>query len=234
MKNFLLLLLITASLPTQVSGQAWFRFRADFSIKEKLSGAAQGQLVTGTLFFDKNTGKINHQVVFPKHGNWLVSDTTLYEMIGDSVVSTQSVPPYSQYSLYRLILDQQLADFGLGKAGYTLSEMSQPDTNSVLTTWIPPARMKEQLGKIIVSRVRKTVDGVAFYDPKQVLLAKFYLKEYVVADDLPVPTKIIQIIYPPNGGAEYLRMVQFSQIVIDENSSDEKYDFKLPLSGTRR
>jgi hypothetical protein len=229
MQKLLLTILVWVCCMPILPAQAFFRFRADFSIKEKISGEAKGQLVTGTLFFDKNSGKINHQVTFPNRSNWLVQDTVLYEMSGDSLLSTQIIPAYSQYSIYRLMLDQQLNDFGLGKAGYTLTEHQQPDSSIVLTTWMPPAKFKDQLGKVVVSSNQKLVDGVAFYDPKQVLIAKFYLKDYVNAEDLPIPSKLIQIIYPGEGKPEYLRIVQFSHIQIDENGSDENYDFKLPL-----
>jgi hypothetical protein len=214
---------------TTVSAQSFFRFRADFSIKEKMSGASQGQLVTGTLFYDKNVQKINHQVAFPARGNWLVVDTLLYECSADSLLSVQTIAPYSQFSIYRLILDQQMSDFGLSKNGYTMTSVTG-DSTGTTAVWSPPNRMKDQLGKIVVYSKSKQVEGIAFFDAKSVLRAKFYLKDYTIVEDLAIPSKIIQIVYTEADNQEYLRIIQFSHIIIDENGSDDQYNPQLPAA----
>lgn len=225
-KHFRLWVFALLFAPLTLGAQEFFRFRADFSIKEKTTGAPQGQLVTGTVYFDKNVHKINHEVRFPERERWLVHDTTLYRVVADTLAERRSILPMSEFSIYNTILSQQLSDFGLGKGGYTLGSVEDAEGGKVISTWLPPAQLKQLLGKVVVVQEQKRVTGVAFYDQNEQLQGKFYFRDYVLVNDLPVPSKIYQILNKPDG--EFTRILEFKNVVINQPGDDEKYDFPLP------
>lgn len=207
--------------------QEYFRFKSEFSIKEKTAGQAQGTLILGTVYFDKNLHKINHDIRFPTKEQWLLLDTTMYRTIGDSLVSRKTVPPLGEFSMYNMILSQQIADFGMSKSGYTLGDVEEGTDGKILSTWLPPAQFKTILGKVIIMQEQKRVAAVAFYDKDDKVFSKYYFKDYIVVNDLPVPTKLIQIMYKPEG--DFTRMLEFKNITINEDTDDKKYDFPLPV-----
>jgi hypothetical protein len=223
------LLLLWLLLPTTTRAQEYYRFRADFSIKEKNKGDAQGKLITGVVYYDKNQRKINHNVRFPAREEWLLHDTTMYRMVADTLVSKRTIIPIVEYSMYSMILNQQLADYGMAKTGYELEGVEEAGEGKVLSTWLPPQQVRHLLGKVLIMQSQKRIDALAFYDKDDKVTGKFYFKEYAAVSDLQVPGKIYQITYLPDGG-EFTRILEFKNVVVNEASDDEKYDFRLPVA----
>ncbi len=112
----LFLLAISANILTAQS--EFYRFKSDFSIKEK-ERRKQGRLITGSIYYDKNLHKTAYHIRFPEPEQWLVRDSFMYRMKADTLVSQQMVPPVGEFSIFNMILSQQLNDFGLAKVGYT-------------------------------------------------------------------------------------------------------------------
>jgi hypothetical protein len=214
---------------TILSAQEYYRFRADFSIKEKVIGDAQGTLILGTIYYDKNLRKINHDITFPSREQWLLQDTNIYRIVADTLASKKGVLPIAEASIYNMVLSQQLADFGLAKSGYTLQSAEPSPDGGTISTWTPPDQLKQVLGKIIVKQVNKRIDAVAFYDKDQKIQGKYYFKEYQVIEDLPVPAKMYQILYLADG-KEFQRLLEFKNITINQTTDDAKYDFRVPAA----
>lgn len=211
-----------------VQAQEYYRFKADFSIKEKFVGDEKGQLITGTVYFDKNTRKVYHDIRFPAREKWLNHDTTMYKVVADTLASKRTTLPFGEFSVYNMILSQQLNDFGLNSGGYDLASVEEGANGQTTSTWNPKKELKELLGKVVLMQEQKRVTGVAIYAPTGELQGKFYFADYQMVEDLPVPGKIYQVFYPKETGKEFNRIITYKNIVINQQDEDEVYDFKLP------
>jgi len=92
----LLIPLITTGLKAQTE---FYRYKSDFSIKEKETGKEQGRLITGTVYYDKHQRKTLYDIRFPEPEKWLLQDTFLYRMKADTLLSKQTVPPVGEFSI---------------------------------------------------------------------------------------------------------------------------------------
>lgn len=219
----LLLLWIVQASPAV--SQDFFRFKSDFSIKEKEAGKDQGRLITGTIRYDKNLRKTSYQIRFPEPEQWLVRDTFMFRLKADTLVSQQVVPPVGEFSIFNMILSQQLNDFGLAKVGYTPGEV-ELDGNQVVSRWLPPEQFKQYLGPVAMAQENKRLTAAAFYDKEQALVSKFYFQDYTVQNGLPVPGKIYQIYYRPEG--EFVRIMSLKNVLINQSDEENLYDFAVP------
>jgi len=226
--RFILLMLLALSANTSKAQSEFYRFKSDFSIKEKETGKDQGRLITGSIYYDKNLHKTVYDIRFPEPEQWLVRDTFMYRMKGDSLVSQQMVPPVGEFSIFNMILSQQLNDFGLAKVGYTPGDVQQ-DGNQVISQWLPPVQLKTFLGPVSMAQENKRLTAAAFYDKDQKLVSKFYFKDYIVQNGLPIPGKIYQIFYREAG--EFVRIMTLKNIIINQADEDSTYDFNTPAGG---
>ncbi len=224
-----ILLLVLAFLAKNAPAQSeFYRFKSDFSIKEKETGKDQGRLITGAIYYDKNLHKTVYNIRFPEPEQWLVRDTFMYRMKADTLVSQQMVPPVGEFSIFNMILSQQLNDFGLAKVGYTPGDVQQ-DGNQVISQWLPPEQFKAYLGPVSMAQENKRLTAAAFYDKEQKLVSKFYFQDYTVQNGLPVPGKIYQIFYREAG--DFVRIMTLKNIIINQADEDSTYDFDIPAGG---
>ncbi len=223
-----LLLLVAFSVNGIQAQTEFYRFKSDFSIKEKETGKDQGRLITGTIYYDKNLHKTIYDIRFPEPEQWLVRDTLMYRMKADTLVAQQIVPPVGEFSIFNMILSQQLNDFGLAKVGYTPGDVQQ-DGKQVISQWLPPAQFKAYLGPVTMAQENKRLSAAAFYDKEKNLVSKFYFKDYSVQSGLPVPGKIYQLFYREAG--EFIRIMTLKNIIINQADEDSTYDFDIPAGG---
>lgn len=226
-KHIFLLAITTCCTCLSVTAQEYFRFKADFSIKEKIVGEEKGKLITGTVYYDANTRKVIHEITFPERETWINHDTLMYRIIKDSLVSKTVTGQIGEFSMYNMILSQQLNDFGLGQGGYTLAKVEESTEGKTTSTWEPIQQLKELLGKIILIQENKRVSAVAMFSVENLLRSKFYFQDYQIIEDLPVPGKIYQIAYLPDN-KEFNRITTYKNIIINQDAENEKYDYRIP------
>ncbi|MBK6995511.1 MAG: hypothetical protein IPH31_11495 [Lewinellaceae bacterium] len=223
-----LLLLLVFSINGIQAQTEFYRFKSDFSIKEKEAGKDQGRLITGAIYYDKNLHKTVYNIRFPEPEQWLVRDTFMYRMKADTLASQQIVPPVGEFSIFNMILSQQLNDFGLAKVGYTPGDVQQ-DGNQVISQWLPPEQFKAYLGPVTMAQENKRLSAAAFYDKEKKLVSKFYFQDYTMENGLPIPGKIYQIFYREAG--EFVRVMTLKNIIINQADEDSTYDFVVPAGG---
>ena len=227
--NRIMLLTLLAFLVNGIQAQTeFYRFKSDFAIKEKEAGKDQGRLITGAIYYDKNLHKTVYNIRFPEPEQWLVRDTFMYRMKADTLASQQIVPTVGEFSIFNMILSQQLNDFGLAKVGYTPGDVQQ-DGNQVISQWLPPDQFKAYLGPVTMAQENKRLSAAAFYDKEKKLVSKFYFQDYTVQNGLPVPGKIYQIFYREAG--EFVRVMTLKNIIINQTDEDSTYDFNVPAGG---
>jgi hypothetical protein len=206
--------------------QEYFRFKSEFSIKEKESDQERGRLVMGTVYYDLKLHKTAYHIRFPEREQWLVRDTLMYRILADTLASQRIVAPVGEFSIFAMILSQQMTDFGLSKIGYTAGEVTQ-DGSQVLSRWLPPAQFKEHLGAVVLAQEQKRLKAAAFYDSKDKLVSKFYFQDYELVEGLPVPGKVYQIFYRETG--EFVRIMALKNVAINQSDEENRYDFDIPV-----
>lgn len=219
--RFLFVILLALSGFSVCEGQQYMRIRADFSIKVK--NATGGQSLTmGQVYYDRNIRQLIYYVVFPEKETWITSDTLVYQVKNDKLVSKTGTFSMAEFTVFHLALNSHLQDYGLKNTRYIASEV-QREGDQVITTWSPPAQAREKLGNIHVSVKNKQLFGVVFQDPKNFVLRKQFFENYLVVGGLAFPTRIVEINI--SNGIESYQVTTYKNIVVDEMENNSKYSY---------
>ncbi len=218
---FILLKLLSI---TPSYGQQFYRFKADFSIKEKTSSGSSS-LVMGTVYYDKGIKKVVYDIKFPRKEIWLINGNNFYSIIDNKIAVNQKTPISSEQSIFNIALTGQLSDYGLKTTLYKL-ETVEKENNMVISTWMTEPKNRKLFGKIMMSHLQKRLSGLVFFDPANEILSKQTFKNYLNADGLEFPTEINQISYTKTG--KDFRSTTYKKIVINENNNSSWYNYTLP------
>ncbi len=219
------ILLIFFSLP--LSGQEYFRFGADLTLKEisRMADSTEQRLVVGKCTYDKTSDKLTYSLSFPYPEQWIIQDTFIYRIKDQRLIGKSSAPLLSEQNMFKMLLDQTFSEFGMMKSGYHLQGVKRHG-HQVFITYLPPAEFSEVLGSIVLIKEKKLLMGVIYYEPDGNLLFRQHLDDYQIIDGLPIPTTLAQVI--EKDGKEIKRMVSFSNVVINEPGHDQKYNPAIP------
>lgn len=201
-------------------GQNYYRISGEFSIKGRSDNEAQ--LVMGKFYFDKNEKIIVHDNHFPEKETWVTSDTSLYKIVEGKMVSRQTIPDLTEFSIYNMVLNNRLDNFGLDETVFSLEHI-ETDANMVITTWIPPKELKEGTGKIMISTVDKNMFGIIFFNPEDQIVKKQFFEDYLIVGGLAFPGKIVEITF--KDGTETYQVTNYKNIVLNDPDHEEMYRF---------
>ncbi|MCF8331078.1 MAG: hypothetical protein K9H84_01355 [Bacteroidales bacterium] len=202
-------------------GQFFFRFEAEFSIKSKTKDEEKGSLTLGRVYYDKNTGILVYDIRFPEPEVW-VSEDTVTRVYKDNLFSHQmSVNPYVKSTVFHLVLEGSLSDFGLGQSNYSI-ESTEKEEDMVITTWVPPSNVGV-LGNILTSTINNKLYGVVMKSPDDEIMSRQFFRKYTTVKGLSVPTEIVQIMYSEN--KKIYQMVKLSDIIINNTNNEEMYNY---------
>lgn len=223
MLKYLCLLFFFSSNP-QVDPDFFFRISTDFTIKAKTPTGEQ-QLTIGELFYDKNIKQIVYSVRFPEKETWVQRDTVLYKIIDSKVISKQSIPSGIELSIYNLVLNGNLSDYGLKKMRFKIIKVEKSE-GKVISTWEPPAQLKKYLGDILLSNVNQQLDGIVFKNNAGEVVARQFFRNYIKVKGLSFPQEIIKESYI--NGQKIYELTTFSNILINDISRGNIYNYKIP------
>lgn len=206
------------------TAQDHYRFKAEFSIKEKLEGEGS-QLIMGTVYYDKYVTKVVYDVQFPEPKTYVMKDTSLYILEAGEETEVLTAPPLSEYTFFHLLLQQQLKSFGLNEtnSGFELKDVERSD-GMVISTYEPLEQMQEVFGNVLVSLKRQQLYGVVIMDPDKTVMNKQIFREYIDKGGLQVPTEVIYFNYLDDGRV-HKKITTFKNIEINDPNEDDKYDF---------
>lgn len=221
----LLVLALIILLPENSFGQQFFRVSADFSIKEKITDGTS-KLIVGKVYYDLSAEKIIYDITFPEPETWVLQDTTLYRFQSNELLGKTSSFIIPNSSFFHYTLSGQLANFGLKDSGYTIIDVTKQE-EQILTTWEPKdEKVKNLMGKVIMSNLDKKLQAIAFYNPNNDLLSKQFYKAYINVSGCEFPTEITQINYHDQG--QNYQVTTYKNVVINEKGNEIIYDYKLP------
>ena len=123
----------------QGQAQDYFRFRADFSLKEisTFSDSLERRLIIGTCYFDKNLNKLTYDLTFPHPEKWIMEDSFIYTLREERLIDKAPVPPITEHNIFKMLLDQTFSEFGMMKSGYEIKQVRKID-GQVYMTYSPP------------------------------------------------------------------------------------------------
>ena len=164
-------------------GQVYHRVEADFSIKEAWNDTTS-RLVMGKVFFDKNEEKIVYKVDFPEPQMWVVEDSFFHTATQDTLISTPVPPEMLQLSVFNLVLQDELGDYGLTDSLYSKSKVERRN-GLIISTWKPHPRLAAVTGDILISRKGKLLYGVVFMNAAGEIVSKQFSETTRCQQDFP-------------------------------------------------
>ena len=208
---------------SEISAQNFYRISGEFSIKGKSENSAQ--LIMGKFYYDKNEKKIINVNVFPEKATWVTSDTNLYKIVDNKIVSRQTIPDFTPFSMYHMVLNNQLNNFGLDGSVFTLENVDSED-GLVISTWLPPRSMKKFAGKIMISSKDNNLYGIIFFNAENVIVKKQFFEDYSIHSGLAFPGKITEITYSADGKESY-QVTTYKNIVVNDHHEENLYHFNV-------
>jgi hypothetical protein len=204
----------------------FFRIKTDFIIKAK-SPTGEQQLTVGKIYYDKNVKQIVYDISFPEKEIWVQRDTVLYKIVNSKIIGKQRIPAGIEFSIYNLVLNGTLNDYGLKKTKFTLRKVEKSD-NNVISTWEPPIEFKKYFGDILLSNVDQKLNGIVFKNNAGEVVSRQFFRNYMKVNGLSFP----QEIYRENfvNGKKDIELTTFTNIVVNDLSGENKYDFKMPAN----
>jgi hypothetical protein len=203
-----------------IKAQNFYRISGDFSIKSKSENASQ--LIIGKFYYDKNQRKIIHENTFPEFETWVTFDTSLYKIVKNKIVSRQTIPNYTNFSIYHMVLSNQLKNFGLEGSIYTLEKVEK-EQGMVISTWTPNPKLKNLYGNVLLSTKDNNLTGIIFYSPEGKIIKKQFFEEYAIYNGLAFPGKLTEISYVNN--KEVYQITTYKNIVVNDERENSKYLF---------
>lgn len=225
MLRYIIILFFTLSfIPAQ--GQIFYRIKADFMIKAK-TPAGQQQLTVGKVYYDENIRQIVYDISFPEKETWVQKDTVLYKIINSKLVSKQSIPTMVEFSIFHLVLNGNLTDYGLTRTSFKIKKVEKIDGN-VISTWEPPQELRELSGDILLSNVNQQLNGIVFKNNGGEVISKQFFQNYIKVGGLAFPQEIVKedIV----NAQKVYEITTFSKILINDVSGENKYDYKIPAN----
>jgi hypothetical protein len=211
-------------LPRVLLGQHFFRVSADFSIKE-IRADSSVNLTVGKVYYDKNIKKIIYKVSFPKAETWVVYDTSVYMIQNGKVKERIKSSSIAEFSIFHLALSGDLHEFGLKNTPYKLSSVTKEDS-LVIAVWKPESRLSKAFGKIVLSKLKRRIYGIAFYRPNGNLAGRQIFRKFVTIKGCDFPSEILQFQNSPKG--ESKQITTFKNIKIDQANDPKLFDYPLP------
>lgn len=204
--------------------QLFFRIKTDFMIKAK-SSAGEQRLTVGKIFYDKNIKQIVYDISFPEKEIWVQRDTILYKIVNSQVIGKQRIPAGIEFSIYNLVLNGNLNDYGLKKTKFTIRKVEKNDS-SVISTWVPPLEFKKYFGDILLSIVDQKLNGIVFKNNAGEVVSRQFFRNYTKVKGLSFPQEIYRENYV--NGQKDIELTTFTNILVNDLSGENKYDFKIP------
>ena len=195
-------------------------------IKAK-SPTGEQQLTVGKLYYDKNIKQIVYDVSFPEKEIWVQRDTVLYKIVNSKIIGKQRIPAGIEFSIYNLVLNGTLNDYGLKKTKFTLRKVEKSD-NNVISTWEPPQELKKYFGDILLSNVDQKLNGIVFKNTAGEVVSRQFFRNYIKVNGLSFPQEIYRENYI--NGQKDIELTTFTNIIVNDLSGENIYDFKIPAN----
>jgi len=200
------------------------RIQAGFSLKEK-NADGTSNLTMGTVYYDKAIGKIVYDITFPSKEVLVMQDTNMYRIVPGKPAQRTGGMDMVGFSIFALALNGNLPYYGLQKTPFVMGTPAK-EGDLVITEWLPPAKAKEKVGKMVVSQQNKQLFGLVSYTPNGEILAKQFFRGYTQVQGLSFPAEIVQLLYTK--GKEQKKITTYRDIHVNQLGDDAHYNYPVP------
>lgn len=220
---FIIIALLFLYSPFALS-QKFFRIKGDFTIKAK-TNEGKSQLTMGKFYYDRNYKKLVYVNHFPKKEVWVSKDTSVYHIVNNKVIDRQSAPPVAEFSMFHLVLNSQLSNYGFKNTTMVIEKVERQN-DMVITTWALPPKAPKIFGKIKTSTKNNKLNGIVFLNMEDKVIKKQFFNDYRNTGGLEFPHEIIDIIYI--NGKENYQVTTYKNIQIDDLTEGNIYNYTIP------
>jgi hypothetical protein len=221
--SYLGLFLFICLSASQVKAQDIYRIKGRVSIKTISDSTSN--LTIGNFYYDKTKQNIVYQITFPSPEIWVFADTTVYRFANDSLVSRDTSISLNDFSIFHMVLNHQLENYGLKNSVYHLADV-ELSKGLVISTWSPPAEADHILGDVVLSTKDKRLYGIVFLNAEKELMRRQMFKEYTNLLGVAFPSKIHDVFFTEGFTME--QITTYSNISVNEKDNSKFYDFTLP------
>lgn len=218
-KKIIYIIFLTLCCFQYTQAQIYTRMEAGFSIKEIGFDGTQN-LMTGTVFFNQVSRQVIYDFDFPEKRTMIINDTCTFWIEDNKISSHQLSESLIDFSVFNLFLNQNLDQFGLTNTPYILTEVEEAD-DMILSTWELPSKQVVSVGKLIISQKKGNLYGLATLDTEGEVLSKQFFLDYKLINDLPFPTKLIQISY--HDDLDSKKVTTYRNIKLNSSYNEDKY-----------
>jgi len=201
-----------------------YRISTDFSIKRTDENLIP-ELTLGRIYYDENFKKTIYKINFPKSEIWIENDSCFFITEKNNEYKKLSQFRISNYSIFSQILNNEIIDFGLQNAGYSLKKISNQDS-FLISEWSPPIENKLNLDNIILTQKNKKTNSIIFYFKDKNVKQKIYFENYLQLENLKIPTKITKIFESKSG--RIIEQITFKNIKLNEINNNSDYNYYCP------
>jgi hypothetical protein len=230
-KKAIIVIIAFFLLPFTLRSQQFFRIKADFSIKELSAQNTGDRLTTGTLFYDVVSEKLVMDISFPEKETLVFYDSLVYTIVNDQIVNQSSLfDNFISSSVYHLILNNKLQNFGLADNQYYQKVDIQEQEGKIITEWNPSSTLKGLTGKILTLNKGNILEAIIFYDKEGNLLSKQNFKDYIFVQGLNIPSEIIHQYFKKEniGSSKITKIYSYKNIVLNEMQNNSYYNYNIP------
>src|SRR5690554_3582600 len=124
-KYFIFFVLVfPLAIDNDINAQEYHRISSDFSVK--IAGNnGMDHLTKGKVYYDKNYDYLIFDITFPRRESWVFKDTVLSKLRNDTIYSKTTIPEINEYTIFNLVLNGQLNNFGLAESLYRIEKVDK-------------------------------------------------------------------------------------------------------------
>lgn len=199
-------------------GQAHYRFSSDYSIKEIDTNGVQ-KVSFGRVYLDRQVHALNFEQRFPTHKVYSFSDHLLSVSTADTSFGVVVPKGLFQYTIYNIILSNQLSDYGLDDSKCKLIGVSQKEGKVVRAYEFLDQSHREMH---LVKSHQDLIEVMVIFNEQGHLVSKSFFEEYQLVGGLMVPHRIVQFWYRPSGKVSK-KISTLRDVILDEKSNHGHY-----------
>lgn len=205
-------------------GQILYRVEANFSIKEK-STSGYENLMLGKVYFDRTEDQIVFDVRFPEKEIIVINDTASINCIAGTYQRHNLGTSLVDFSVLSLFVHGNLDYFGLEQTPFQLSDVEEDD-GLVISTWkLNEEQRRGSVSKMLLSQKDNNLHGLITFDPNDKIISKQIFSDYVQSQNLPFPSKVLQISYLSDG-SQLTKLTQYSNVLVNAPGNEAYYNYK--------
>ena len=210
-RGFFFLVLLSGLLLASLSASAQLRAKAvtaSYSIKE-VKPDGQQQLSMGSIRYDAESFILNYDNHFPSHYQIVINDTAVHFFKDGELQRSEASTEMARFSVFHLVLNAQLATFGLRDSPFEMTE-SESDDGMILSRWEPKLPMKGPLSAYEIALKDDKLYGIISRGKKDEVLGKQFFSDYINVNGHLFPTTCEEVRYLKEG--EHTKVTTYSNI----------------------